>query len=136
MNAPRSLALAAALLLAACDHPAAVVVDGASATRMPDGHVQVDVLVTGADETGHDVGHYCVSAHWLGPIDGATADPAPTYAGELDAAIQCFEGLGDGDRRTVRLASKLTGGVLTPGTTLRCQASVASAINTMDIDNP
>ncbi len=124
------------LCIAACEHPATVVVDDASASRTADGHVQVDVLVTGADEAGGFVGHYCVSVHWLGPIDANTADPAPTYYGELDSVTQCFDGLGDGDRRAVRFVSNRAGGDLTPGTTLRAQAALARAINKLDVENP
>lgn len=133
----RALALVLPILLAACDHAATVVVDDASPSRTADGHVQVDVLVTGAEEGGGFVGHYCVSVHWLGPVDANTADPAPTYYGELDSVTQCFDdGLGDGDRRAVRFLSNRVGGDLTPGTTLRAQASVGSAIDKLDVDNP
>ncbi|HEY8079896.1 MAG TPA: hypothetical protein VIF62_37450 [Labilithrix sp.] len=133
----RALALALVLaFVAACAHPASVVVEDANPSRTPDGHVQVDVLVTGAEQGGGFVGHYCVSVHWLGPIDANTAKPAPTYYGELDSVTQCFDGLGDGDRRAVRFLSNHVGGDLTPGTTLRAQAEVASAIETLDVDNP
>jgi len=122
--------------VAACQHPAAVVVDDASPSRTADGHVQVDVLVTGAEEGGGFVGHYCVAVHWLGPIDGNTADPAPSYYGELDSVTQCEGGLGDGDRRAFRFVSNRVGADLTPNTTLRAQASVGSTFEKLDVNNP
>lgn len=124
-----------ALLLAACDHPAAVVVDDASAVRTADGHVQVDILVTGVEQAGGTIGGYCVSAHWMGPVDPGVTDPAPTYYGELENVTQCFTGLGDGDRRTIRLTSTRTT-ELTPGTAIRCQAAVGNGYTHKEIDNP
>jgi hypothetical protein len=124
-----------AYALASCAHPALVVVDEATAARTPDGHVQVDVLVTGAEQAGGTIGYYCVSAHWFGPVDPGVTDPAPSYYGELEALTQCFSGLGDGDRRAVRFVSTKTT-ELTPGTPIRCQARVASGYSKMEIDNP
>jgi hypothetical protein len=124
------------ILLAACEHPAAVVVEDASASRTPDGHVQVDVLVTGVEQSGGFVGHTCVAAHWLGQVDANVTDPAPTYLGEIDVVSQCFDGLGDGDRRFVRLTSNRAGADLPAHTPIRCQAAVGPAIRKLDIDNP
>ena len=121
--------------VAGCDHPSAVIVDDATAIRTPDGHVQVDILVTGAEQAGRTIGGYCVSAHWMGVIDPNLTDPAPTYYGELDQVTQCYSGLGDGDRRTIRITSTHTTD-LTPGTAIRCQASVSGSFTHKEIDNP
>ncbi len=136
MRAAVVLSATAAFALAACEHPAAVVVDDASATRTPDGHVQVEILVTGVEQSSKKIGSYCVSAHWFGAIDPNFTDPAPAYYGELDSVIQCFSGIGDGDRRSVLLTSNKTGADLTPGTPIRCQVAAADVIRTMDIANP
>jgi hypothetical protein len=123
-------------LVVACKDPAAVVVDDASAVRTPDGHVQVDMLVTGVEEVDGRIGTYCVSAHWFGLLDPSVTDPAPTYYAELDVVQQCFSGLGDGDRRTVRVVSNKANADLPPGSPIRCQVIVGNAIRTMDITNP
>jgi hypothetical protein len=131
------VALAIALgLVAACAHPAAVVVDDASAVRTPDGHVQVDILVTGVEEADGRIGTYCVSAHWFGLVDPNVTDPAPTYPGELDVANVCFTGLGDGDRRTVRVTSNKANTDLPAGSPIRCQVLTGDVIRDKDISNP
>ena len=124
------------LLLASCDGAAArVIVDDVRANRRADGFVEVAVDVTGVEQTGGDVGRFCVSAHWLYfGIDTGLLSAQPSYFGEQDHVQLCTEGLKDGDKKTLHLVSSTS--TTQVGVPLRAQAGIRDAIETKDIDSP
>lgn len=117
MRSPRALlapvlALASSVPIAGCFDGAAANIDDVAIVRLPDGRVQVDIEVVGAEQGGGAVGGYCVYAYWFAPGLDLNAVPADiTYFGPLDVASACAddaqgEPLRDGDRRRYRLVSR------------------------------
>jgi hypothetical protein len=115
-----------------CDPGAAVVVDDVSATRLPDGRIQVDVQIVGAEQGGGNLGDYCVAAYWFDPLDLGALQPALAYSSVKDSVLRCARDIGelrDGDRIFVRLVSNRTD---LSGSPMRTQANVGTEVRTSD----
>ncbi len=122
------------LLVIGCDDAAARVrVDDARPFRRPDGFVEVAVDVTGVEQSGGDVGNFCISLHWLPPgTDTGLLAAAGSYFGEADHVSMCTSGLRDGDKKTYHLVSSRAD-IPNTGLPLRAQASIRDAIDTKDV---
>ena len=105
------------------DRNAALEILEARIVRDPDGRVAIDLSIEAIEQSGKNVGTYCVSAHFM-PIGFATNTfEAPRYNNELDFVQLCASDLEDGDRRAFRLVSNRTD--LPPLTPVRVQARLA-----------
>lgn len=130
------LLLAASTLGTGCFDSAAANLGDHTIVRLPDGRVQVDLDVIGAEQGGGAVGGYCVYTYWFSPgLDLNTVRADITYYGPLDVARVCAndvpaEPLRDGDRRRHRLISNRFD--IPPGAPMRLQVSLGS---NYDIEN-
>jgi hypothetical protein len=133
----RALFLVAALGLASCSRTSGVAVLEVRPVRLEDNAVLVDVDVAGFEQSGAEVGPYCVSVHFLPAFyDPAVAPPATVYFAQMDTVEQCLpgnNGMRDGDRRTFRFVSTKKD---LPGGFVRAQTKVAREIETMDVALP
>lgn len=133
----RALALSAVVLLASCSRTAGVTVLEVRPVRLDDNAVLVDVEVAGFEQSGKDVGPYCVSVHFLPAFyDLSLTAPATVYFAEMDQVEQCLpgdNGMRDGDRRTFRFVSTKRD---LPGGFVRAQTKVGREIETMDVVLP
>ena len=129
----RALVLPAVFALASCSRTSGVALVEVRPVRLDDNAVLVDVEVAGFEQSGKDVGPYCVSVHFLPAFyDLALTAPSTVYFAEMDRVEQCVpgdNGLRDGDRRTFRCVSTTKD---LPGGFVRAQTRVGREIETMD----
>lgn len=137
MMVRRALTIASVLGLASCSRTAGVAVLEVRPVRLADNAVLVDVDVAGFEQSGNDVGPYCVSVHFLPAFyDLALTAPATVYSGEMEQVRQCLpgdNGMRDGDRRTFRFVSTKKD---LPAGFVRAQTKVGREIETMDVAFP
>lgn len=133
----RALVVFAGLALASCSRTSGVTVLEVRPVRLEDNAVLVDVEVAGFEQSGKDVGPYCVSVHFLPAIyDLSVTAPATVYFAEMEQLEQCLpgdNGLRDGDRRTFRFVSTKKD---LPGGFVRGQTKVGREFETRDVDLP
>lgn len=130
--------LVAAAALAACNRSAGVEIVDVQTSRFPDGAILADVEVAGYEQSGRDVGQYCVSVHFNGQgFVGGLTDPQSTYGGELEMQEVCppaSEPLSDGDHRTFRFVSKKKD--IPSNLNIRAQSRLGTKYDYEDVPTP